>query len=210
AGNPNVNLTNPPPNFVASYWAEGRDGNNLLEVTALGLINPRVSLIARYLPAKGSFKCPGDKFVERINGRSQGNPRSYGLNAWVGWADSQPYGNGQGDNRLYVVVRRNSDARNPSGIFTFAEIHPQSVCRPFFGVNLTGNTGAYHVPGNYHGKVSNLAFVDGHVEGHKWVDGRFNDPKFAGDYHGAHQGGTPGTTSRPDHAWLRERTAFRR
>src|SRR5438270_13237667 len=30
-GDPNLNLANPPANHVATVWAEGRDGSNLLD-----------------------------------------------------------------------------------------------------------------------------------------------------------------------------------
>ncbi len=209
AGDPNVNLLNPPPNYVAKYWVEGRDGNNQLEQTSGGLINPRVALLASYITAKGSFKCPGDKHTERINGRTQSNPRSYAMNSFVGWQDSGPYNN-QGDAQRYEVYRKVSETTNPSGTFVFGEIHPKSICRPFFGVIMPANPpGVYHVPGNYHGKVSNFAFADGHAEGRKWTDGNFNNPPFNGDFHSVHSG-VPGTRSRVDHAWLQERTTRRR
>jgi prepilin-type N-terminal cleavage/methylation domain-containing protein/prepilin-type processing-associated H-X9-DG protein len=207
-GNPNVVLTNPPAGFVPQYWAEGRDGNNLVEGTAQGLINPKVSLLASYLPAKGSFRCPGDTFVERVNGRVTRNPRSYGLNSWVGWSDNDAYA-GQGD-PTYVIFKKTTDVRNPSDIFTFAEIHPQSVCRPFFGVNMsTGAAGSYHVPGGYHGRGSNFAYTDGHADSHRWVSDTFNKPSYKGDFHAVHAG-VPGTGSRPDLQWLREHATYRR
>ncbi|MBL9174770.1 MAG: type II secretion system protein [Verrucomicrobiales bacterium] len=202
-GDANVNLTNPPPNFVPKLWVEGREGSNLMEGSANGLINERVSLIAPYLKAKGSFKCPGDVYTHVIDGQKRRNPRSYGMNAFVAWS-GDTY-NGQGEARTWLVPRKAGDVVAPSDIFVFGEIHPQSVCRPFFGVNMTGNNGVYHVPGNYHARVSNFAFADGHAEGHKWVDGRFNTPPFKGDFHSVH-GGVPGTTSRLDNQWLREHT----
>ena len=208
-GDPNVNLINPPRNYVAKYWVEGRDGNNLIEQTGAGLINPRVALLAKYM-AKASFKCPGDRYTERINGRLQANPRSYAMNSFVGWQDNDAYA-GQGDSQRYEVYRKISDTRNPSGTFVFGEIHPKSICRPFFGVNMQPNPpGVYHVPGNYHGKVSNFAFADGSASAHKWVDGNFNNPPYNGDYHSVHTSGTPGTRSRVDNTWLQEQTTRRR
>lgn len=202
-GDANVNLTNPPPSFVPSLWVEGREGSNLMEGSANGLINERVSLIASYLKAKGSFKCPGDVYTHNINGQKRRNPRSYGMNAYVAWTGTSY--NGQGDNKVWLVPAKASDFVAPSDTFVFGEIHPESVCRPFFGVNMTGNSGVYHVPGDYHGRLSNFSFADGHAEGHKWVDGRFNHPTYKGDYHAAH-GGVPGTNGRQDTQWLREHT----
>jgi prepilin-type N-terminal cleavage/methylation domain-containing protein/prepilin-type processing-associated H-X9-DG protein len=212
AGNATVNLTNPPANFVPKYWVEGRDGNNLVDASASSLVNPRVSLIAPYLPARGSFKCPGDRFTETVGGRRQTNPRSYGQNPWIGWADDAPYQTAAlGDDRTYRVFRKTTDVIGPSDIFVHGEIHPRGVCRPFFGVHMAANAGgAYHVPGNYHGRVSNFSFADGHTESHRWVSGNFNNPASNADHHDNHGNGYPGTGSRPDLQWLRDHTTVRR
>jgi prepilin-type N-terminal cleavage/methylation domain-containing protein/prepilin-type processing-associated H-X9-DG protein len=206
-GDAAVSLVNPPANFVPKLWTEGREGSNLVEGSADGLINERVSLIAPYLKSKGSFKCPGDRYVSIVNGRKSRSPRSYGMNAFVGWTGN-PY-NSQGDSRMWLVPKKTSDVVGPSDIFVFGEIHPESICRPFFGVNMTGSSGVYHVLGNYHGQVSNFAMADGHAEGHKWKEARFIRPSYKGDYHSQH-GGMPGTNSRIDTEWLRTHTTIRR
>ena len=208
-GDDTVNLTNPPAGFVPKLWVEGRENSNLLEGSANGLINERVSLLAPYLKAKGSFKCPGDVYAHLINGRKVRNPRTYAMNAFVGWTGAA-YGSGdQGSDRTYLVPKKASQVIAPSDVFVFGEIHPESICRPFFGVQMTGNSGVYHVAGNYHGKSSNFAFADGHAESHKWLDGKFNNPGFKGDYHAAH-GGVAGTASKVDNEWLRAHTTFRK
>ncbi|MBN9690742.1 MAG: type II secretion system protein [Verrucomicrobia bacterium] len=206
-GDANVSLVSPPANFVPKLWTEGREGSNLMEGSADGLINERVSLIAPYLKTKGSFKCPGDRYVSIVNGRKSRNPRTYAMNSFVGWTGTSY--NGQGDDRTWVVPRKTGQVVGPSEIFVFGEVHPESICRPFFGVNMTGNNGAYHVPGNYHGQVSSFAMADGHAEGHKWRDARFIRPTYKGDFHAVHSG-VPGTTSRTDTDWLRAHTTVRR
>lgn len=204
-GDDTLNLASPPANFMARLWVEGREDSNLTETTSDALLNPKVMLLASYLKAKGSFKCPGDRFSTNINGRVSHNPRSYAMNAFVGWIDPA-YGSGnQGSDLTYQVPKKSSTVSLPSDIFVFAEIHPQSICRPFFGVQMSGTAGVYHVPGNYHGRVSNFSFADGHAEVHRWVDSRFNNPGYKGDYHQVH-GGVPLTTSKVDTAWLRDHT----
>jgi prepilin-type processing-associated H-X9-DG protein len=212
AGDTTVNLTNPPANYVPKYWVEGRDGNNLVDASAAGLINPRVSLLAPYLPARGSFKCPGDRYSEMVGGRRQTNPRTYGQNPWVNWADDAPYATSSlGDDRTYRNFRKTSDVVSGVDAFLHGEIHPKGICRPFFGVNMaTSSGGAYHVPGNYHGRNSNFSFVDGHAESHRWVSGLFNNPTSNVDHHGVHGSGFPGTASRPDLLWLAEHSTARR
>jgi prepilin-type processing-associated H-X9-DG protein len=66
------------------------------------------------------------------------------------------------------------------------------------------------VPGNYHGRSSNFSFADGHVESHRWIDARFNNPASTADHHNSHGGGFPGTGSRPDLQWLRDHATVRR
>ncbi|HRI16220.1 MAG TPA: type II secretion system protein [Verrucomicrobiota bacterium] len=206
-GDANVSLVNPPANFVPKLWVEGREGSNLVEGSADGLINERVSLIAPYLKAKGSFKCPGDKYTVVINGRKSRNPRTYSMNAYVGWTGATY--NGQGDSRVWLVPKKSGEVVGASDIFVFGEIHPESICRPFFGVNMTGNAGVYHVPGSYHGRNTSFSFADGHSEGHKWNDAKFVKPGYVGDYHSVH-GGVPGTTSKSDTEWLRRHTTVKR
>ncbi|MEN9734856.1 MAG: hypothetical protein RLZ45_2851 [Verrucomicrobiota bacterium] len=207
AGDAAVSLVNPPANYVPKLWAEGREGSNLVEGSADGLVNEKLSLIAPYFKSKNSFRCPGDRFVVVVNGRKTRVPRNYAMNAFVAWT-GDPY-NGQGDGRTWTVPKRTGEVINPSGTFVFGEIHPESICRPFFGVNMTGTSGTYHVPGNYHGLVSNFAMADGHSEGHRWQDSKFIKPPFKGDFHSVHSG-VPGTTNRTDNAWLRERTTTKR
>jgi prepilin-type N-terminal cleavage/methylation domain-containing protein/prepilin-type processing-associated H-X9-DG protein len=208
-GDAALNLTNPPAAFIPRLWCEGREGSNLMEGTADAMVNPRVSVLASYLRAKGSFKCPGDTYAVKISGRLARNPRSYGMNAFVGWIDPM-YGPGdQGSSAVYEVPRKASQVGQPSEIFVFGEIHPLSICRPFFGVLMTGNSGVYHVPGNFHGRVSNFSFADGHAEMHKWIDWRMSNPAFTGDFHSAHSG-VPTTTSIPDNQWLRDHTTRKR
>jgi prepilin-type N-terminal cleavage/methylation domain-containing protein/prepilin-type processing-associated H-X9-DG protein len=203
-GDAAVNLVNPPANYQPSVWAEGRDGSNLnSDLEAEGMVSTRVSL--PYIKAKGSFRCPGDRRVYvAANGRKFPRARSFGMNAYVGW-------NGPAYSTLPITPKYRSYTKTsivdaPSEIFIFGEINPDSICRPMFGVNMDVNA-FYHVPGGYHGKVTNFSFTDGHAEAHKWRDGLFNAPKPApADWH-SHTGGIPvRPTQTEDMRWLREHT----
>lgn len=207
-GDPALNLANPPANYYAQVWVEGREGSNLTdEKTALGMISPRVSLLASYLPAKESFRCPGDKKARTINGKRIYWPRSYGMNAYVGW--DQPAYNNMPDDKKYTVFRKTSSSGASSDIFIFGEIHPDSICRPMFGINMDSQA-LYHVPGNYHGQVSTFSFVDGHAESHRWGDALFNNPKPApSDWHN-HTGNIIKPSSRADLTWLKDHSTVRR
>ena len=150
-----MNLANPPANHRPEVWAEGREGSNLYdELSAQGMISERVSLLAHYVKAKGVFRCPGDSTLWKIEGVSVAHPRSFGLNAYVGW-DSGTWHN-MPDEKRYQIFRKTTSCRSSASIYMFGEIHPESLCRPMFGINMDSPT-IYHVPGNYHGQTSTFS-----------------------------------------------------
>jgi prepilin-type N-terminal cleavage/methylation domain-containing protein/prepilin-type processing-associated H-X9-DG protein len=207
-GDPNVNLANPPANYVPSVWVEGREGSNLTdEQTANGMVSEKVSLIAPYLKSKGTFRCPGDKKPIKRGNEVFLRPRSYGMNTFMAW-EGPPYHNEP--NAHYLVFKKTSDVTQPVTFFVFGEIHPFSICRPQFGVHMDNNN-IYHVPGNYHGKQSNFAFADSHTETHHWVSSRFNDPQLpeSDSFWHNHQEAMPGvpvTEIQSDLNWLKQHT----
>jgi prepilin-type N-terminal cleavage/methylation domain-containing protein/prepilin-type processing-associated H-X9-DG protein len=207
-GDPNLNLAAPPADYYPRVWAEGREGSNLIDDRdAQGMISEKVSLLAPYIKSKESFRCPGDKKYRVIGGRRVFWPRSYGMNAYVGW--NKPMYNNMPNSTKYVVLKRTSDPNTSPTIFLFGEIHPDSICRPMFGMNMDLQT-IYHVPGNYHGRISNFAFVDGHAEARRWKDGRFNDPKPPPPNWHDHTGIPVPASGRDDLVWLKSRTTVAR
>lgn len=206
-GDSGLNLANPPANYTPKVWAEGREGSNLIdEQSAEGMVSDKVSLIAPFLKSKRVFRCPGDNKPWRVNGRTLTRPRSYGMSAYVGW-DADPW-SGMPDARVFRVFRKTIDSRAPSMTFIFGEIHPESLCRPMFGMNMT-STAIYHYPGNYHGQVSNFAFTDGHTEQKRWRDSLFNNPVPAPSNWHSHGGNQARPTSIQDLNWLKEHTTYR-
>jgi prepilin-type N-terminal cleavage/methylation domain-containing protein len=207
AGDDAVNLANPPANYKPQVWAEGREGSNLTdENTALGMVSDRLSLIAPYVKERKVFRCPGDTKPTRINGQTVYRPRSFGMNAYVGW--NEPPWSGMPDETKYQILRRTSAGRGGSLIFLFSEIRPESLCRPMFGINMDGNT-TYHVPGDYHGLITTFSFVDGHAEAHKWKDSNFNNPRPAPANWHSHGSITIKASSASDLVWLKQHATFR-
>ncbi len=207
-GDDGVNLQNPPANYVAKVWAEGREGSNLTDdKTAQGLVSEKLSLMAPYITAKGSFRCPGDKKPIKQAGKIFLRPRNYGMSTFVGWTGLAYHAE---PNPKYRMFKRTSDVTRASDFFLFGEIHPFSICRPQFGVHMEGSS-IYHVPGNYHGRVSNFAFTDGHSEAHRWNNTKFNNPGMTeadGFWH-SHEAPMPGTSVasiQADLNWLRQHT----
>jgi len=207
-GDPNVDLVNPPANYVPKVWVEGREGSNLYDdLTAAGMVSERLSLLASYTKNKGIFRCPGDHEAWVVNGKSVMRPRSFGMNAYVAWVGDEWHDmpNGQ----RYRILSKTADARNAASVFMFGEINPNSICRPMFGINMDAQT-IYHYPGNYHGLRSNFSFVDGHAETHRWKDSQFNNPTPPpADWHN-HTGNPAGPNSKNDLAWLKEHATLPR
>jgi prepilin-type N-terminal cleavage/methylation domain-containing protein/prepilin-type processing-associated H-X9-DG protein len=207
-GDPNVDLARPPANYAPKVWVEGREGSNLIdEQDALGMISDKVSLLAPYIKQKNSFRCPGDNKRRKVGTQYIQWPRSYGMNAYVGW--STPAYSGMPDEVRYQVVRKTSAPVPGSRLFMFAEIHPESICRPMFGINMD-SMNIYHVPGNYHGLISNFSFQDGHAEVRRWIDPAFVNPKIAAGAWHNHNANLVPTSGREDLAWLKSKSAVRR
>ena len=205
-GDPNLNLANPPPNYLPKVWAEGRDGSNLLdERTAQGMVSDKVSLIAPYVKEKAVFRCPGDNKRYRVNGQMVSWPRTFGMNAYVGW--NAPRYNNMPDEQRYKVFHKTTDSAG-ARFFVFGEIHPDSVCRPMFGINMDSQA-IYHYPGNYHGRISNFSFADGHIEGHRWLDAQFNAPNPPPANWHSHTANTVRPSGLADLAWLKEHATTR-
>jgi prepilin-type N-terminal cleavage/methylation domain-containing protein/prepilin-type processing-associated H-X9-DG protein len=207
-GDDTLDLANPPANYYPRVWAEGREGSNLItDAEAQGMVSDRVSLVAVYVKTKAVFRCPGDTQPWRINNLLLTRPRSFGMNAYVAW-NSGPWHDMPNEQR-YQIFRRTTECRNSSLIFLFGEIHPESVCRPMFGMNMDAQT-IYHIPGNYHGKVSNFAFLDSHVEGHRWRDSQFNNPNPPPANWHDHTGNPAKPSSYSDLDWLKLHTTFKK
>ncbi len=207
AGDDNVDLANPPVGYIPKVWVEGREGSNLTdERTADGMVSERVSLLAPYLKSKRVFRCPGDTKPWRINNQWVTRPRSYGMNAYVGW-NTGPW-SGMPNAQVYRIFRKTADSQNATMIFVFGEIHPSSLCRPMFGINMDSQT-LYHFPGNYHGRISNFVFADGHTEVHRWFDSQFNDPAPAPANWHAHTANTVKPSSYGDLNWLKTHATLR-
>ena len=84
--------------------------------------------------------------------------------------------------------------------FVFQDGHPNSICWPFFGVQMERDA-FYNFPNSTHNGQGVLAFSDGHVERHRWVDPRTVEAKSA-EYH-SHFDKSP---NNEDIYWLRSVT----
>jgi len=91
----------------------------------------------------------------------------------------------------------------PAGVFLFQDVNPNSVCWPYFGVQMEQDY-FFNWPSSSHSRGGVVSFADAHVDYHRWRDQRTitADSK---NYHD-HYDYCP---DNPDLVWLRARTSVR-
>ena len=189
---------NNPPNPNKKLWVQGcfynaPDGTN----TAL-VLDPKYALFSNYLKDRKLYMCPTDKPTVTVAGKQYPKLRSYALNCYLGWT-------GDWDDRLdsrFRVFKKQGQLTSsmPSGTFLFADVHPSSICWPFYGVYMRLDR-MFNFPNSSHSQGGVVSFTDGHVQHRKWRDPR-TVKAFSSDYH---QHNEPAAKNL-DLLWLRERT----
>jgi prepilin-type N-terminal cleavage/methylation domain-containing protein len=186
-------------------WVQGTFYYSADNLNSDLILNPRYALFAHYLKSPDVYRCPSDHQTITIANKQYPKLRSYGLNAFVGWASDSPY---DWDTRLcapraYRVFKKTSDlvAPTPSELFIFQDTHPESICWPYFGVimGLPGTEAFFNFPAVYHSYGGVIGFADGHTEAHRWRDPRTLAAK-SSDYHQHHEA----SPNNPDLVWLRQ------
>lgn len=186
--------------WVQGYVNSAAAPGDLTNEELLG--NPAYSQLATYLPAASIYHCPADR-SRTTNPSVDFRIRSYSMNAYVGW-DGPVERPLQPGHRIY---RSWDDLAQPgpARLMVIIDVNPESICWPFFGVNMMTGAGAqfFAFPAAYHGGGAEVSFGDGHVEHHLWHDPRTLRP---GNilYH-AHD--TP-SVGNADLAWLRSVTTY--
>ena len=88
---------------------------------------------------------------------------------------------------------------SPARLYTFVDVNPVTLCTPAFLIYRNGGA-FYHYPASHHNRGGVLAFADGHLETHRWLEsGTFDSKKVR------HNGPPPIAR---DLAWLQERTTI--
>lgn len=79
-------------------------------------------------------------------------------------------------NQRQLVFRKLSDfvPLQPHNAFVFIDVNPANLCFPAFVVRPRGfgTDGFYHYPATHHNRAGVITYGDGHVESHRWTDGR--------------------------------------
>ncbi len=133
------------------------------------LVNPLYASFGAYLTTASVYKCPEDRSTVELGGKAYPKVRTYALNSYMGW----PAWMGSLNSSRYLTFLKSSDLAqgSPSSLFTFIDTAPGHICHSAFVVHLGMLDGLfYHLPSVQHGGSGPVAFADGHVETHKWVE----------------------------------------
>jgi prepilin-type N-terminal cleavage/methylation domain-containing protein/prepilin-type processing-associated H-X9-DG protein len=195
----------------AHLWVHGGNHGSPDTLTnTLYLNGADFALFAPMIPADRIYKCPADRstwplwksvltFVPE--------ERSYSMNSYVGTAPGNALTPLQ-INSTYKVHLKTSQiaADSPVNRFVFVDVNPASICTPGFGVDMTLQTWI-HLPSYLHRQRGVLAFADGHVEVHRWLDARTMPGLPSGSAYISH--GTL-SSNNPDLNWIAERTTSKK
>jgi prepilin-type N-terminal cleavage/methylation domain-containing protein/prepilin-type processing-associated H-X9-DG protein len=180
-------------------WELDSDNTNTVLLTQGG-IGPYTSSTAKV------YRCPSDSVVSDIQAQAgwTARVRSYSMNAMVGNAGEYLQAGANVNNPDYVQFLKLGQIPQPARIFVLTEEHPDSVNDGYF-LNQPDSYQWRRLPASYHHGVANLAFADGHLEGHKWLLASTKPP--------AHPDAADlplrlAATEQADFAWLMYRTTI--
>ena len=183
------------------YGGNHGDAQTLLNLQYL--IGSDYALFAPYNKAVDIYKCPGDRSRWPVNGQMVLELRSYAMNCYVG----TPAANVQTPislNASYRSYLKTSElvADSPANRFVFIDVNAASICTPAFGMDMV-NDQWVHYPSTFNRRMGGLAFADGRVESHKWLDPRTFKGIPGGAQYIPHGDPSPGNQ---DLYWLRTKT----
>ena len=194
----------------AHLWVHGGNHGSADSLTNnLYLTGTSYALFAPAIPTGRIYKCPADRstwplwssklvYVTEL--------RSYAMNSYVGTAAGviSPIN----INTAFKTYLKSSQlaADSPFNRFVFADVNPASICTPAFGVDMNLSTWI-HYPSDLHRQRGILAFGDGHVEAHRWLDARTMLHLAGGAAYIPH--GTPAFGD-PDLSWIAARTTSKK
>jgi prepilin-type N-terminal cleavage/methylation domain-containing protein/prepilin-type processing-associated H-X9-DG protein len=198
-----------PASTIEKLWVQGAFYYAEANTNATYILDPKYALFANYIKTTRIYLCPTDRSTVTVSGQTYPKLRSYSLNAYVGWLGKWDNRLGPTDSRgspLYRVFEKHSEltAAMPGGVFLFQDVNPNSICWPFFGVQMVQDY-FFNWPNSSHNRGGVVSFADGHVEYHRWRDQR-TITAYSTTYH-EHKDSSPNNA---DLVWLRERATARK
>lgn len=202
---PNNGYVNGGGSASAPMWIQGhlnhtRSPADLTNQTLV--VNPRYAQFAPYLSSTAVYKCPSDRKYLRVGRLTVPKVRSYSMNWFLGWSGEGPRGGPPATHRRFYKLGEIVEP-SPADMFVFLDVHPDSICWPFFGVSMQSSF--FMLPASYHNQAAALAFADGHVDSKRWRDARTYKPTRV-DWHGHNYA----SANNPDLRWLQEHASTRK
>jgi prepilin-type N-terminal cleavage/methylation domain-containing protein/prepilin-type processing-associated H-X9-DG protein len=165
-----LRMSSPPsnPNWVNNImnWELSPDNTNL------DFVNQ--SILAPYANFSANiFHCPADRALSQVqmNAGWTGRVRSVSMNGMVGDPGSFLQAGDNVNNPGYMQFVKESDFKDPAGIFVFLDEHPDSIDDGYFlnQVPTSGNAAQWlDLPSSSHNGGGSFSFADGHTEIHRW------------------------------------------
>lgn len=145
----------------------GSGANNTDNTNITFLLDPSFSQIGPYLKNAGVYKCSADQSIATINGITYPRVRSMSMNGWMG--PNSPAWN----NEPFQVFAKLTSILlpSPSDAIVFIDERSDSIDDGYFAVDEV-TPQLVNLPAGYHNGASGITFADGHVQIHKWRDGR--------------------------------------
>jgi len=189
-------------------WAYGGNHGSPDTLTnAQYLVGGNYALFAPFLPGASIYKCPADKSLWPLwtSGTTLnlvGEIRSYAMNCYIGSTTASII-TPVSINPAFKIYSKVSqlNAAGPVNRFVFSDVNPANICTPAFGVDMTLNHWI-HYPSGLHNRRGVMAFADGHVEVHHWLNNLTLPTLSSGSYIG-HSDSTVGNQ---DLVWIAART----
>ncbi len=142
---------------------------------------PYGAYLGPYIKSTAVFKCPADKSLCKIYGRSMARVRSLSMNNFVGApsrsdsTDANALTNPQGNSK-YPSYAKLSNIKSPANVFVFLDEREDSINDGTFFTRVDKPGYLEDIPASYHNRAGGFSFADGHSEIHKWTSGWITQP----------------------------------
>jgi prepilin-type processing-associated H-X9-DG protein len=192
----------------AHLWVYGGNHGDPETLTNVQyLVGANYALFRPTLAAGTAYKCPADRSLWPVGGRNVTELRSYSMNCYIGTPAANVMQPIQLNSAYRVCLKSSEISRDsPANRFVFMDVNPASICTPAFGVDMSLQT-FIHYPSSFHRRLGVVAFADGHVESHKWLDPRTRIGLPAGAQYIPHGNASPNNV---DLSWIGERTTSKK
>jgi prepilin-type processing-associated H-X9-DG protein len=124
------------------------------------------------------------------------------------WLNGAPLKQSGFSQNVWYTYGKISDtfAPGPANVFVFVDEDEYSIRAGGFAVCMT-QTGWVSWPGTRHGGTASFSFLDGHIENHKWLDGRTRNINKIKGISAFDDSGITVQTNNPDILWLQLHTS---